>query len=240
MASGLKPVPFDLSPTGLTDAYLKAPDIEHIVFHLQYGGPPGKVFEYFSQISSLIAIIVERATGEKYADLLSKELWTELGADDAYVTLDRPGGLARTAASLLAKPQDWVRVGMLFLNDGLVGGHRVLGSTWLSQMTSPSASNPNYGFQIWRASPYLAERFYSTSDPAFKVKASEPLLAADTVYFDGAIGRRVYISRANETVIVRLGDTDLGWEDSWLPNAVYRALGQCAPATQHAESSSAH
>ncbi len=240
MASGLKPVPFDLSPTGLTEAYLKGPDIEHIVLNLEYGGPPGKVFEYFSQISSLIAIIVERATGEKYADLLSKALWTELGADDAYVTLDRPGGLARTAASLLAKPEDWVRVGMLFLNDGLVDGHRVLDLRWLAQMTSPSASNPNYGYQIWRASPFLAERVYSTSNPIFKVKASEPFLAADTVYFDGAVGRRVYISKANGTVIVRLGDTDMDWEDSWLPNAVFRALSQCAPGTQRAEPSRPH
>ncbi len=239
MASGLKPIPFDLSPTGLTEAYLKGPDIEHLVLNLQYDGPPGKTFEYFSQISSLIAIILERATGEKYADLLSKLIWKNLGAADAYVTLDRPGGLARTAASLLAKPEDWVRIGLLFLNDGIIAGHRMLDSSWLAQMTAPSASNPNYGYQVWRASPYNAERHYSTSNPKFTVTAREPFLAADTVYFDGAGGRRVYISKAQRTVIVRLGDTDLGWDDSWLPNAVYQALDQCAPGTQHA-SSSAH
>ncbi len=238
MASGLKPVPFDLSPTGLTEAYLKGPDIEQLVLALQYDGPPGKVFEYFSQISSLIAIIVERATGQRYADLLSKELWAGIGAGDAYVTLDRPGGLARTAASLLAKPEDWVRVGQLFLNDGIVAGHRLIDRTWLAQMTSPSASNPNYGYQIWRASPYRAVRSYSTTNPVFTVPAREPFLAADTVYFDGAVGRRVYISKANGTIIVRLGDTDLGWEDSWLPNAVFRALDQCATGTQHARSNS--
>jgi hypothetical protein len=122
----------------------------------------------------------------------------------------------------------------------MVAGHRVLNSGWLTQVTSPSPSNPNYGYQVWRASPYSAERFYSTINPTFMVKMREPFLAADTVYFDGAGGRRVYISKANKTIIVRLGDTDLDWEDSWLPNAVYRALDQCASGAQHAMSSSAH
>jgi CubicO group peptidase (beta-lactamase class C family) len=227
MASGLKPVPFDMSPAGKTNAFLKGSDMESLILGLEYQEQPGTTFEYFSQVSELITLILERATGETYANYLSRELWAPLGAGDAYVSLDRPAGLARTFASLLAQPEDWVRVGTLFLNDGAIGGKQIVPADWVEQMTSPSPANPNYGYQIWRASPYRAVRAYSTSAPVFTVKASEPFLADDMVYFDGASGRRVYISKRNRLVIVRLGDTDNGWDDSWLPNAVMRVLSQC-------------
>jgi len=227
MASGLKPVPFDLSPTGKTNALLKGSDMQSLVLNLEYKEPPGTVFEYFSQVSELITVILERATGQTYASYLSQELWRPLGAGEAYVTLDRPGGLARTFASLLAQPEDWVRVGALILNDGAVDGKQIVPADWISQMTSPSPANPNYGFQIWRGSPYNANRAYSTSSPMFTVRAAEPFLANDMVYFDGAGARRVYISKQYHLVIVRLGDADIQWDDSWLPNAVIRTLNQC-------------
>jgi CubicO group peptidase (beta-lactamase class C family) len=227
MASGLAPVPFDLSPAGKTNAFLKGSDMTSQVLGLEYKEEPGKVFEYFSQISELMTVILERATGEKYASYLSRELWRPLGARDAFVALDRPGGLARTFASLLAQPDDWVRVGMLFLDDGRVGAMQVVPAGWIDQMTEPSPANPNYGYQIWRASPYQANRAYSTAAPKFSVHSAEPFLAEDMVYFDGAGARRVYISKSNRLVIVRLGDTDNAWDDSWLPNAVILALRQC-------------
>ena len=229
MASGLAPVPFDLSPTGKTNAFLKGSDMTSQVLSLEYKERPGEVFEYFSQVSELMTLILERATGEKYASYLSRELWQQLGAGDAFVALDRPGGLARTFASLLAQPEDWVRVGMIFLDEGRVGATQILPADWIAQMTGPSPANPNYGYQIWRASPYQANRAYSTSAPAFTVRTGEPFLAEDMVYLDGAGARRVYISKLHRLVIVKLGDTDYAWDDSWLPNAVVRALRQCDP-----------
>jgi hypothetical protein len=150
-----------------------------------------------------------------------------LGASDAYVALDRPGGIPHTPASLLAKPEDWVRVGALILNDGVVDGRPLVSPAWLKAMTAPSPANPNYGFQIWRASPYNPNRAYSSSAPVFTAKATQPFIADDMVYFDGAVARRVYISRRYGLVIVRLGDTDLAWDDSWLPNAVVSAVQDC-------------
>ena len=227
MSSGLKPVPFDLSPTGKTNEFLKGSDLERQVLDLQYKEPPGTTFEYFSQVSELIAVILERATGAPYAQFLSDSLWRPLGAGDAYVALDRPGGIPHTPASLLTKTEDWVRIGALILNDGVVNGRHLVSLAWIKDMSAPSLANPNYGFQIWRASPYRASRYYSSSDPVFTVKAAEPFIAADMLYFDGAGARRVYISKAYGLFIVRMGDADLTWDDSWLPNAVVRALNTC-------------
>ncbi len=227
MSSGLKPVPFDLSATGKTNRFLKGSDLERQVLDLEYQEPPGTTFEYFSQVSELIGVILQRATGAPYATFLSDSLWRPLGASDAYVALDKPGGIPHTPASLLAKPEDWVRIGALILDDGVVNGHRVVSSDWLKEMSAPSPANPNYGFQIWRAAPYNPNRAYSTSAPVFTVKAANPFIADDMLYFDGAGARRVYVSKKYGLVILRLGDTDLSWDDSWLPNAVVGALEDC-------------
>ncbi len=145
MSSGLKPVPFDLSATGKTNAFLKGSDLERQVLGLEYKEPPGTTFEYFSQVSELIAVILQRATGMPYATFLSELLWRPLGASDAYVALDRPGGIPHTPASLLAKPEDWVRIGALILNDGVVDGHRLVASNWLTEMSAPSSGEP----ELW-------------------------------------------------------------------------------------------
>ena len=75
--------------------------------------------------------------------------------------------------------------------------------------------------------PITPNRAYSTSAPVFTVKATKPFVADDMLYFDGAGARRLYVSKHYGLVIVRLGDADLSWDDSWLPNAVVGALDDC-------------
>ena len=60
----------------------------------------------------------------------------------------------------------------------------------------------------------------------FTVKAAKPFIADDMLYFDGAGARRVYISKKYGLVIVRLGDTDVSWDDSWLPECRRRRSGR--------------
>ena len=80
---------------------------------LQLSGRPGEAFNYSSAVSQLVALVLERATGERYADFVSRAIWQPLGAHDAFVSLDRPNGHARASASFLAQPEDWLRLGRL-------------------------------------------------------------------------------------------------------------------------------
>jgi hypothetical protein len=90
-------------------------------------------------------------------------------------------------------------------------------------MCARSPTNPNYGFQLWRSSPYTPERGYG-SGTAAPVPSREPIMAQDMMMFDGAIGERVYISRLQDLVIVRIGNPIPDWDDSVLPNIILRAL----------------
>ena len=183
---------------------------------------PGEVFEYNNTNSSLLGLILERATGRRFADWLSQTVWRPIGAEDAAVWLDRPGGLARTACCLVATGRDWLRLGLLIKDGGRVAGRRVIGEDWIAAMTAPSPRNATFGYQIWRASPYAPLRGYGGGSPP--VAASEPFLAEDMVYFDGAIGQRVYIARSLNLVIVRIGRAAPRWDDAALPNIIVRGL----------------
>lgn len=229
MASGLAPLPFDLKPGSDYSRALYGPDSTTVPLAAALADAPGSRFNYASGISQLLGLVIERATGQRYADYLSRRLWQPLGAGDAYVTLDHPGGLARTSSALFARPEDWLRLGLLFAQQGRVAGKQVVAPAWLKAMSAPSAANPNYGYQLWRASPHAPQRGYNTATPA-TVPAKAAFLAEDMVYFDGAGAQRVYVSPAEQLVIVRLGAGAFDWDDSLVPNLVTAAARQCQPA----------
>lgn len=227
MASGLAPLPFSLAPGSAYSRALYGADSIAVPLSAALVDAPGSRFNYASGISQLLGLIVERATGQRYADYLSRRLWQPLGAADAYVALDHPGGLARTSSALFARAEDWLRLGLLFTQQGRAAdGRQVVDPAWITAMAAPSPANPNYGYQLWRASPHAPQRAYNSATPA-TVPAKQPFLAADMVYFDGAGAQRVYASTAEKLVIVRLGPGVFDWDDSAVPNLVTAAARQC-------------
>jgi CubicO group peptidase (beta-lactamase class C family) len=222
MASGLKPLPFSQDPKSLSARLNLGPDLLAADLELPLADPPGTRFNYLNPVPQLLGEVLQRATGERYAAYLSRRLWQPLGAADAYVTLDRPGGLARVSGTLLATAEDWTRLGVLIAGRG--GG--IVPADWIAQMTAPSPANPNYGFLIWRGSPHNPARGYNSASP-LKIPAAEPFALADTVYFDGAGAERVYVSPSAKLVITRIGRPDLKWDDSRLPNQIAAVLARC-------------
>ena len=93
---------------------------------------PGRVgaFQYCSANTDVLAWIIERATGTRYAHALSERLWSKLGADrDAAITVDRSGfGFANAGVCTTAR--DLARVGRTVLDGGMAPGGRVVSTAW--------------------------------------------------------------------------------------------------------------
>jgi len=223
MTSGLKPLSREGGPASQAAQFLTGADLT-IPLKQALQAEPGAKFEYQNSVTQLACLILERATGMRYADWLAKAVWTPIGAADAQLWLDKGKAHPRCYASLLARPRDWLRLGLLIKDRGKAAGKPVVHADWIDAMTAPSPRNPNYGFQLWRASPHVAQRFYNDQREGYAVTTKTPSLADDLVFFDGYGGQRVYISRSRDLVIVKLGQTDLGWDDTALPNAAIRAL----------------
>ena len=93
---------------------------------LRPAGEHGRVFQYCSASTDVLAWVVENATGERYADVLSSQLWSRLGCtDDATITVD-PGGFAFANGGVACTARDLARVGRLVLNGGRVDGEQVV------------------------------------------------------------------------------------------------------------------
>jgi CubicO group peptidase (beta-lactamase class C family) len=222
MSSGLQNAQgFDLTSPGMR--HLFGTDIRGIVMDVPLAKPPGTEFQYNNFTSSLGGMVIERATGMRYAQWVSRTVWRPLGARDGAVWLDKEGGFAHTYCCMIATGEDWLRIGLMIKDGGKVGRRQVFNRAWIDAMIAPSALNPNFGYQLWRASPYAAQRTYGPAIP-LKVPAAEPFLADDMIYFDGAGGQRVYVSRNADLVIVRIGKSTNNWDDSALPNIISRGL----------------
>jgi len=91
-------------------------------------------FHYVSRNTDLLAWVFERATGMRYADLVSERLWKPLGAEmPGYITVDRIGG-ARAAGGKCFTARDLARVGAMMANGGRRDGRQVIPEHWVQDI----------------------------------------------------------------------------------------------------------
>jgi CubicO group peptidase (beta-lactamase class C family) len=89
-------------------------------------GPHGGPFHYVSPNTDLLGWVIERATGQRFADLMSELIWKPLGAErSASITVDRLGA-PRCAAGFCATVRDIARVGLLVAQGGARGSAQIV------------------------------------------------------------------------------------------------------------------
>jgi len=218
MSSGLEHPTFG-SPKAAP--LIMGPDMTPALLALEATQPPGSAFDYNTSDAEIMMIVLERASHQRFADLLSSALWKPLGLADAQLALDHAGGLPRP--TIFARARDWLPIGELINGHGAYRGRRIVSAAWIKAMTTPSHLNPNYGYFIWLGSPPGPERSYGPF-VVFKAKHSAPYAASDIIYLDGYGGERVYVVPSRGLVIVRTGATRDDWDDAIIPNAVLEGL----------------
>ena len=113
----------------------EAGDLRSFMFSLkEVDGTHGSRFHYVSPNTDLLAWVFERATGMRYADLVSHRLWKPLGSEaSGYITVDRVGG-ARAAGGKCFLARDLARVGMMMSNGGQRQGKQVIPKKWINDI----------------------------------------------------------------------------------------------------------
>lgn len=226
MSSGLKPLSSQGGGSSPAFQFYKSNGAQarEALSALTLEAAQGTRFQYANTDSQLLAMVLEAATNTPYAEFMSKRLWQPIGASDAYVWNYDLDGFPRAYTALLARAKDWLRIGILIKDRGEFLGEDVLSASLVDQFTSPSKSNPNYGWQVWLGRQHEEQRFYNAAKTGVSFAAAEPFAIDDIIYLDGFGGQRVYISRELDLVIVRTGDVRMDWDDSKLPNMVIDAL----------------
>ena len=164
-------------------------------------GPHGGRFRYVSPNTDLLAWVIERATGERYADLMSRLLWAPAGtARPASITVDRLGA-PRAAGGVSAAAHDLARIGLLLAEDGMRDGRQVLPRSWIDDIETAGDAD------AWDAgdfAPFFPGREMHYRAQCYVLRGPRPL-----IFGIGIHGQNLYVDRRAGTVIVRLSSRAL-------------------------------
>jgi hypothetical protein len=111
---------------------------------------PGKVFNYSSGVSELIAYIFQKETGQDIERYGEKYLFTPLSIEHYWKR--SPLGLVDTEGGLFLRGPDLAKIGYLYLHDGVWDGKQVVSKDWVKQSLAPSIDAEEgfkYGFKWW-------------------------------------------------------------------------------------------
>ncbi|MEO8754007.1 MAG: serine hydrolase [Casimicrobiaceae bacterium] len=162
---------------------------------------PGTRWAYSDAGYMLASRAVRDAAGGSAADVLrfaQRELFGPLGMKSATMEFDATGTPVG-ASHFYATPRDWARFGLLYLNDGVVGGKQVLPPGWVRHAATPTL-NTGYGAGFW-----LNNDAAEANPMGFPW--GMPGAPADTFFGFGYLGQFVVIVPSRQLVIVRLGLT---------------------------------
>lgn len=209
-------------------AYLDTDHGNYIVRSYPLTDPPGSRYAYANAPSELVALVIERATGRRYAEFLNREVLIPLGAAGGEVWVNRPQGLAHSGCCIKLPAETWARLAILLLDNGVANGKRLLPPGYVREMRTGTPQNPSFGLGIWLGEPYRQRRgFGAPGTPGPQVLHSEPYLDPDLFLFDGNSNQTVHISPKHRLIVLRLGETppkSPEWDNSYLPNLLIRGL----------------
>ena len=145
---------------------------------------PGSKAVYRSVDPQLIGMIVKKVTGMTIAEYFSKNIWQPIGAlTPATWNVDRNNGIEKTFCCFNASAPDYAKVGLMVLNNGMVGDKHIIDAAWVKRLNTPVVTMDNWGYGAYMWHPF----------PGVST-------------MDGLHGQYVYIDPVTRTVIVKLSD----------------------------------
>jgi hypothetical protein len=164
-------------------------------------GPHGGRFHYVSPNTDLLGWVIERAAGERYADLMSRHLWRPLGAErSAYITVDRLGA-PRCAGGMCVTARDLARVGRLLAEGGRRDGVEVVPEAWIADILE------NGDPAAWDAGDFVP--YYPGRSLHYRAKWYVLRRAAPLLFGLGVNGQNLFVDRRAELVIAKLSSQAL-------------------------------
>jgi CubicO group peptidase (beta-lactamase class C family) len=116
-------------------------DITAYYAMLASDGPHGGPFKYRSVLTDVLGWVIERAGGDRLANLIATRLWQPMGAEfDADITVDGYGN-AMADAGICVTLRDLARFGLLLAQNGCADGRQVVPEAWIHDTLTPEADS---------------------------------------------------------------------------------------------------
>ena len=186
MASGLSwdekyYSPFSIVTRAYFDDHLK-----EVILGLSIKDKPGQEFRYLSGATQLLAMCIEKATGEYLSNYVSEHFWKPMGAEnDALWQLDETDtGIEKAYCCIASTARDFARFGKLYKQNGVWNGKQILPRSFVEKSLQPRFSDsPEYGYGWWL----------------------HQINGKRVFYMRGHLGQFVIVLPEDDVIIVRLG-----------------------------------
>ncbi len=160
---------------------------------------PGTRWTYTNGNTILLSRIIRDSTGGDAASVLAfarRELFDKLGMRHVTLEFDATG-TPIGSSHMLASARDWARFGLLYLNDGVAGGERLLPPGWVdySAAATPGSERYGYGAGFWTNRGDGEGQRYRIAQG----------LPADAFMARGAYGQYVIVVPSHRLVVARFG-----------------------------------
>ncbi len=182
--------------------------------------PHGGDFEYRSICTDVLGWCMERATGEPFAELFSREIWGPMGAAFDADFLVGPAGFPLTSGGFCVTLQDLARFGQMWLSGGVVNERQVVPPGWVDRLRI--------------ADDELIKAFASAPEAE---GAPEGTFYHDQWWVDdaeagiysgyGIHGQQVMVHHPSNTVVARLSSWPHPWVDGYANLADAGVLALC-------------
>ena len=170
-------------------------------------GPHGGPFIYRSILTDILGWVMERAGGDRLANLISDRLWQPMGAEaDAEITVDGAAN-AMADAGVCTTLRDLARFGLLLARDGRRGERQVVPEAWLRDTLTPEPDSVE-AFRFSDPDPERVRRgsFYRNQTWVF-----DP--AGPIFHGSGINGQAFLVHRPADVVIAKFSTWPVAWSD---------------------------
>lgn len=152
--------------------------------------PAGSYWYYSSGTTNIVSYLIRRQLGSDsvYYAFADTALFNKTGMPDVVFESD-PSGTRVGSSYLYATARDYARFALLYRNDGVFNGKRILPEGWVKYTTSAaSASNGEYGSFFW-----------------LNKSKKMPSAPEDMFACEGHDGQRIFILPGQDLIVVVLG-----------------------------------
>lgn len=157
---------------------------------------PGTHFAYASGSTNLMSHALRQAYGDAdYYALAGRELFSKLGMRSATFEADATGTIIGSSF-FHATARDYIRFGLLYQNDGVWQGERILPEGWVKYGRTPDPAGPEY---------YGAHWWLSTGGDRAHAAVLGLKLPDDAFQATGLEGQKLLVIPSMQLVMVRLG-----------------------------------
>jgi CubicO group peptidase (beta-lactamase class C family) len=181
----------------VTNMLFNKGDMAHFTAEHRLKDKPGTTFYYSSGNSNILSRIIHTTVGnELYASFPYTALFQKIGMSSVVLEPDASGTFVGSSY-VYATARDYARFGLLYYNDGVWNGEKILPEGWVRQTRTAPSHNPfkNYGYQFW----------LNGQDEKVPGQKTFPGVPDDLFYADGFGGQFIFIIPSKNLVVVRLG-----------------------------------